>query len=224
MQDVLLGIVSGLILTWILTMHVNTANRKKSEKITESIDNINQPIDMLGGRALANLSNITYSKTKLGWIENSRNNRNYKTYPPCFNLSIPAQKLFDILASNNLVVKHKVLLEVYSMILCQVNYLQSKLCPQTMLINRLEDLDLFGALRYTNHYQNLTNYVSKKILYSTSPMTLEFLNKALYLIDKEINQINLLDLSKDSIDNIKQLNKLICSYAFPIIAVECYTN
>ena len=224
MQDVLLGIISGLILTWLLTTHTNNGNRKKYEPITEPIVNINQPFDMLGGRTPANLSNITYSKTRLGWIENSRNNLDYKKYPPCFNLSLPAQKIFDILASNNLVVKHKVLLEVYSMILCQVNYLQSKLCPQTMLIDRLENLDSFGALRYTNHYQNLTKYVSKQILYSTSPMTLEFLNKSLYLIDKEINQIILLDLPKDSIDYIKQFNESICSYAFLIIAVECYTN
>jgi hypothetical protein len=49
-------------------------------------------------------------------------------------------------------------------------------------------------------------------------MTLEFLNKALSLIDREIDLIN---LSNDKIDNIKQLNKLICSYAFPIIAKEC---
>ena len=187
-------------------------------KTKEPLININVPIKMLGGNAPADLTNTTYSKTKLGWIENSRNNRNFKKYPPCFNLSIQAQKLFDLLEANDLIVKHKVLLEVYSMILCQVKYLKSKLCPQTMLIDRLTNLDSFGALRYTNYYNNLTNYVSKNRLYLTSSLTLEFLNKALSLIDKEIDLIN---LSNDKIDNIKQLNKSICSYAFPIIAKEC---
>ena len=216
MEKILIAIVSGLILTLILTMDKN--NNKKLEKPKEPLININVPIKMLGGNAPADLTNTTYSKTILGWIENSRNNRNFEKYPPCFNLSIQAQKLFDLLEANDLIVKHKVLLEVYSMILCQVNYLKSKLCPQTMLIDRLTNLDSFGALRYTKHYNNLTKYVSKNILYLTSPLTLEFLNKALSLIDKEIDLIN---LSKDKIDNIKLINKLICSYAFPIIAKEC---
>ncbi len=219
MQNILLGIVSGLILTCILTMDRDrNKDKDNSKKSKEPLININPPIDMLGGNAPANLTNTTYSKTKLGWIENSRNNRNFKNYPPCFNLSFEAQKLFDLLENNDVILKHKVLLEVYSMILCQVTYLKSKLCPQTMLIDRLKDLDSFGALRYTNHYNNLVSYVSKKILYLSSPMTLEFLNKALYLIDKEIDQIN---LSQEKIDAIKKLNKQICSYAFPIIAKEC---
>jgi len=41
------------------------------------------------------------------WIENSRNNNNYKNYPPCFNLSTEAQKIYDILASKNMIENEK---------------------------------------------------------------------------------------------------------------------
>lgn len=208
MQNILFGIIAGLVLISIF----NTPNKKKSDKTSEPLINI------LETNASAELDNITYSSTNLGWIENSRNNRNFKKYPPCFNLSIEAQKLFDILESYDMVVKHKVLLEVYSIILCQVSYLKSKLCPQTMLIDRLTDLDALGALRYTKYYNELINYVSKSILGLTSPISLEFLNKSLFLIDKEIDKII---LPKDKIDDIKQFNKSICSYAFPIIARDC---
>jgi hypothetical protein len=49
-------------------------------KTKEPLININVPINMLGGNAPANLSNTTYSRTKLRWIENSRNNRNINIF------------------------------------------------------------------------------------------------------------------------------------------------
>ncbi len=218
MNNILLGIVSGIILTWVLTMDCKNKNDNKKNNKKENLINVEYPIDMMGGYATANLNNTTYSKTKLGWIENSRNNRNYKKYPPCFNLSLPAQEIFNILEANELIIKHKVLFEVYSMILCQVTYLKSKLCPQTMLLDRIKDLDAFGAPRYSNYIENLKKYVSKSQIDKASPISLEFLNKSLYLIDHQINQIN---LPSETTKLIKNLNNEICIYAFPIIITDC---
>jgi len=214
MQNIFLIIVTGLILISMFTKD----NTKKQYKITEPIMNVDLPNNIIGGYALANLNNTTYSTTKLGWIENSRNNKNYKKYPPCFNLSKEAQRIYKLLKYHNLVEKHKVLLEVYSMLLCQISYLQSKICVFTMLPDRLKDLESFGANRYIKYYKNLTKYVNKQKLYSTTPISLDFLNKSLFLIDKEIDQIV---LPKDIIDSIKKLNNTLCSYVFQIIASEC---
>ena len=63
---------------------------------------------IIGLKLLSKNDNFTNS-----WIENSRNNNNFKTYPPCFNLSTEAQKIYDILASKNMIEKHKILFEVY---------------------------------------------------------------------------------------------------------------
>jgi len=74
MQNIFLIIVTGLILISMFTKD----NTKKQYKITEPIMNVDLPNNIIGGYALANLNNTTYSTTKLGWIENSRNNKNYK--------------------------------------------------------------------------------------------------------------------------------------------------
>ncbi len=224
MNNILFGIIGGIILTWVLTMDNRNKNNnhnnknKKTEGKKETLINVEYPIDQMGGYASAELNNTTYSKTKLGWIENSRYNRGYKKYPPCFNLSLSAQEIYNILEAKDLITKHKVLLEVYSMILCQVTYLKSKLCPQTMLLDRIKDLDAFGAPRYSNYIDKLKKYISKSQLAKSSPISLEFLNKSLYLIDQQLNQIN---LSPDTIKLINNLNNEICTYAFPIIIADC---
>jgi hypothetical protein len=150
------------------------------------------------------------------WIENSRNNNNYKNYPPCFNLSTEAQKIYDILASKNMIEKHKILFEVYSMLFCQIKYLRMKNCSNTMLLDRINDLEkLSGDINISN-YKNILKYISQ--LNNKNNLTLKFLELCAFLISKEIDKIN---LSQNEISLIIELNNNICSNFFQTIVLNC---
>jgi hypothetical protein len=150
------------------------------------------------------------------WIENSRNNNNYKNYPPCFNLSTEAQKIYDILASKKMIEKHKILFEVYSMLFCQIKYLRMKNCSNTMLLDRINDLEkLSGDINISN-YKNILKYINQ--LNNKNNSTLKFLELCAFLISKEIDKIN---LSQNEISLIIELNNNICSNFFQTIVLNC---
>jgi len=152
------------------------------------------------------------------WIENSRNNNNYKNYPPCFNLSTEAQKIYDILASKKMIEKHKILFEVYSMLFCQIKYLRMKNCSNTMLLDRINDLEKLSGDISINYTKKLLNYISQSNIENMNNYTLNFLNKSLFLISKEIDRIN---LSQNEISLIKKLNDYICLNFFQTIILNC---
>lgn len=156
-------------------------------------------VAVIGLKLLSKNNNFSNS-----WIENSRNNNNYKNYPPCFNLSTEAQKIYDILASKKMIEKHKILFEVYSMLFCQIKYLRMKNCSNTMLLDRINDLEkLSGDINQLNNKNN---------------STLKFLELCAFLISKEIDKIN---LSQNEISLIIELNNNICSNFFQTIVLNC---
>jgi hypothetical protein len=161
--------------------------------------------------------NDNFSNTN-SWIENLRNNNNYKTYPPCFNLSNEAQKIYDILASKNMIEKHQILFEVYSILFCQIKYLRMKNCSNTMLLDRINDLEKLTGNISINNTKKLLNYISQSNIKNMNNLTLNFLNKLLFLIIKEIDRIN---LSQNKISLIKKLNNYICSNFFQTIILNC---
>ena len=152
------------------------------------------------------------------WIENSRNNNNYKNYPPCFNLSTEAQKIYDILVSKNLIEKHKILFEVYSILFCQIKYLKIKKCSNTMLLDRINDLNnLIGNISI-NNTKKLLNYISQSNIENINNLTLNFLNKILFLLTKEIEKIV---LPQNEFSLIIELNDYICLNFFQTIILNC---
>jgi predicted transcriptional regulator len=159
--------------------------------------------------------NDNFSNT---WIENSRNNNNYKTYPPCFNLSNEAQKIYDILESKNMIEKHKILFEVYSILFCQIKYLKIKNCSNTMLLDRINDLEKLTVNINISNYKNLIKYVSQSNIANKNNSTLKFLELCAFLISKEIDKIN---LSQNEISLIIELNNNICSNFFQTIVLNC---
>jgi hypothetical protein len=152
------------------------------------------------------------------WIENSRNNYNYKNYPPCFNLSTEAQKIYDILESKNMIEKHKILFEVYSILFCQIKYLKIKKCSNTMLLDRINDLEKLTSNINISNYENLLKYVSRSNINNKNNLTLKFLELCAFLINKEIDKIN---LYQNEIILIIELNKNICSNFFQTIILNC---
>lgn len=168
---------------------------------------------IIGLKLLSKNDNFTNS-----WIENSRNNNNFKTYPPCFNLSTEAQKIYDILASKNMIEKHKILFEVYSILFCQIKYLKMKKCSNTMLLDRINNLDNLTGNISINNTNKLLNYISQSNIENMNNLTLNFLNKSLFLIIKEIERIV---LYQNEINLIKKLNDYICLNFFQTIILNC---
>lgn len=169
----------------------------------------------------ADLKNKTWSTEKIGWIENSRYNLNDGKYPPCFNLSNNAKEIFDLLESNQLIVKHKVLLEVISMILCQYKYLSSKLCIDTMIQNRIQDLTALGYQRYDNRYRDLLKNIIGNYLYeNSSPLFLEFLLRSLTLIEEQIIKMKV-DIANNKLEKIRLLISNFYNEYFSLIAKGC---
>ena len=171
--------------------------------------------------APAQLGGNTYSTETLGWIENSRGNMNYEKYPPCFDLSTQAQTIFDLLESKNLIRKYKVLLDVISMMLCQIKFLASKVCTSTMIGERVKDLDAFGYVRNDNRYLTfLIKMIGQKQYDDSYPSTVDFILKSVTLIEDQLALLKN-DVNEITIKRISSLVSEVYSLTLIQIAEDC---
>lgn len=209
MEKILLSISVGIGFYFLLS---------ESSKVEELVNDKVKPWEL--GLGPAQLGGKTWSTETIGWIENSRYNRNYNKYPPCFKLSKEAQQIYDLVESKGLVITHKVLFEAISMILCQYKFLKSKMCVDTMIEERIRDLDALGYVRYDNRYRNKLARLVGIYINTSSQSSLEFLLRSLTLIEDEINKLS----GKLNELEINQLNILIGKFYskfFVIVAKDC---
>jgi hypothetical protein len=168
----------------------------------------------------AQMGGDTWSTETIGWIENSRYNKNYNKYPPCFKLSNEAQQVYDMIENKNLVLTHKVLFEAISMILCQYKFLRSKMCADTMIEDRIRDLDALGYVRYDNRYRNKLAILVGTHYNTSSQSSLEFLLRSLTLMEDEINKLNE-KLNETEMNQLKNLMSKFYSQFFVPVAKDC---
>lgn len=191
----LLGIFLG-VLIYYLVFHNKTNKQNKYppepklKYVDETTQNINDPI-ILSKYAQAKLENNTFSKVILGYIENGRNNNNFGKYPPCFDMSLEARQLFDIFEANNLIVQHKVLFEVLSIILCHIKSNNSNQCINNQINIRINDFGNLGFKRNDQTFNDLIQKILGEKYNQNSPFVNEFLLRATTLIENEIGKINL---------------------------------
>lgn len=201
MDKLLIPILIGVGFYWIFGRNKSNENNTKPSRQIEKLLNthFNKKYYKY---AQAELANTTYSTETLGWIENNRSNENDGRYPPGFYLSNEAQQIYNLLNSKQLVVKHKVLLEVISMILSQYKFLQSKICTNTMIENRIQDLSALGYKRGDNRYKNLFKKIIGNYQWNnSSQLSLAFGLRSLTLIEDEINKI---EIKQNEIRNLVQ--------------------
>jgi hypothetical protein len=144
----------------------------------EQFSNLNEKQIVIGG--VSNYQNdFVYS-------ENKRLNLNFGKYPPCFNTSSEAQKIFDIIDMNGKKKTFEKLFDIYSILLCQKYHAGYKDCNPIMLDERMNDVKkMIPKDVYLNEYKNKLNKyvqlnkskVSKLILYS------------FYLIEQEMKKV-----------------------------------
>lgn len=89
---------------------------------------------------------IDESFTREG-IEEQRGNEPYGKYPPCYDICGATRTIFDRLEELGLLEAHALLLDLYSMVLCQEKHLMvaGKTCADTMLSQRIAQLRKMGA-------------------------------------------------------------------------------
>jgi hypothetical protein len=212
MEKIIISVLVGLGLYFTLNSSGSCSTGSKVEPLVN--DTIRSPES---NYQKAQLGGQNWSTETIGWIENSRYNQNWGKYPPGFNLSSEAREVFDILEEKDLILTHKIIFEVMSMILCQYKFLQSKMCSDTMIEDRIKDLDALGYKRYNNKYRNKLKKIVGLTYDSASQSSLEFLLRGLTLIEDELDKLKNL-YNYDSIN--KLINKFYLNY-FTTVAKDC---
>lgn len=211
MEKIILSLLVGIGFYFL----ISESNYPKEENL------VNDKVNTWESRIVpAQLGGQTWSTESIGWIENSRYNKNYNKYPPCFNLSKEAQEIYDIAESKNLIIIHKVIFEVMSMIVCQYNFMGSKICTNTMIENRIRDLDALGYIRYDNRYRNSLITLVGNYYNTSSQISLEFLLRSLTLIEDELSKIYT-KINESEIIQLKILIRKFYSQFFVPIAKDC---
>ena len=219
MEKIILSALIGIGLYLTLTSSDSCSSKTKVEKL---INDKVKPNESTYGQA--QFGGQTFSNEIIGWIENSRFNSgnviSNKTYPPCFKLSKEGQEIYDILESKNLIATHKVLLEVISMILCQYKFLASKMCVDTMIEDRIRDMDALGYKRYDNRYRPKLLKLVGKYYETASQSSLEFLLRGLTLMEDELTKLSY-KVNETELDQIKNLISRFNSQFFVLVAKDC---
>lgn len=211
MEKIILSALVGIGFYFLLSSSESSKVKKLVNDKVKSCESELGPVQ-LGGD--------TWSTETIGWIENSRFNKNYNKYPPCFKLSKEAQQIYDMVENKNLVLTRKVLFEVISMILCQYKFLKSKICADTMIEDRIRDLDALGYIRYDNRYRNKLARLVGTNYNTSSQSSLEFLLRSLTLIEDEINKLNE-KLNETEMNQLKNLMGKFYSQFFVPVAKDC---
>jgi len=87
------------------------------------------------------------------WYEESRGNKSLNKYPPCYNICAATRHIYHIFEKYNLINDYYVLLNVYSVILCQKTHAEKR--NQEMLLERLRDLKNSGGNELDKNAQNI---------------------------------------------------------------------
>ena len=98
-------------------------------------------------------NNITY------WYEESRKNIAFNKYPPCYDICGATRNIYDIFEKTKLINDYYVLLNVYSVILCQEAH--AKYCREEMVLERLRDLKNSGGNELDRDAQDIVRKHTK---------------------------------------------------------------
>lgn len=139
------------------------------------------------------------------YTEEKRGNLMYEKYPPCYNICGATRSIQDKLekALGNNFMNYRKLLDLYSIVLCQEVYIESKRRNE-MLQQRIQDLASMGG-----------KINKKDIIKATSEDMSKFLTLAKNLIERQIKMM-LEDnsINKDTKKDIIKLNSIFYEIHF----------
>lgn len=155
----------------------------------------------------------------LTWLENDRGNPNYKNYPPCYDICGATRKIQDILDKHGLTQKYQKMLELYSLVLCQEVYLKTKKCENTMLDERINDLNRIGSVSVIQRDREIVRNSIENL--PSSMEMLYFLEKTTAELENIIPEIKQESIDAKDIETIVKMNTVFYEVHYPVLAENC---
>lgn len=153
------------------------------------------------------------------WIENNRANPNYLDYPPCFDLCPASIKMFDILNNHKLIQKYKPIFEAQSLFLCEEVYTKKRNCMNTMINDRIYDLEKLGwnpiDLTYYSKLEGIIGNSIKKL----DKKIISLMLGTMTIMEQQINKM--IELSNEEIKNVKKLANTFYIVHFNALSKLC---
>jgi hypothetical protein len=159
----------------------------------------------------------TVSTPSKYWLENSRGYANVDMWPPCYDISPPAKKVYSLMVANGSADRYKLLFDVISMMCCQQQELNKADCSRLNI--RLNQLLSLGA-DTKNTRANLTAAGYTTLQNNNNS---NFIIAAISLIENQLDNINndnsITKIDKESIrgfiyvfyqTHLESINKKIC--------------
>lgn len=173
-EIMVLGIVSFLLVIgftiFILVIALHGKSSSQSNQVVDySSDSTSTPTPVV--------SRIAWTEVNRGFTTNN--------FPPCFDLSSEAKKIYTILSTYNLQKKYMMLLDVYSILLCQNTQIRARACSDTFVNDRLADLNTYGG---NANDQNAVNIVKSVTNLQNNKMG-KLLVMATNLIEKQMGEL-----------------------------------
>jgi hypothetical protein len=164
------------------------------------------------------ITSTTQENSLESWIENYGGYNNDDIFPPCFNVSPPAKKIFAIFKHYNIINKYKQFFNVLSMMCCQINELNKNDC--TKITNRYTQLLDMNA----DPKNNRATLIAAANTTLKNNINSKFIIAAIYILEKHMDDINIDNViitkqDKESIrgylyvfyqTHIETINKKIC--------------
>ena len=202
---IMVAIVSFLVVMGFTIFILIVAFRGKGDKSIQSIDYS----DSAGG--------VSPVVSRINWTEN---NRGFSStiFAPCVDAASELKKLHTLLKGYNLEKKYMMLLDVYSMLMCQEAQVRSRQCSDTFINDRLADLNTYGA---NPNDQNAVQIVKSVTNLQNNKMG-KLLVMATNLIEKEMKDIQADNqISKADKEQISGYNSLFYRQHYDFMNKRC---
>lgn len=205
MSMLIVAVVSFLVVIGFTIFILVVALRGKGDKSMQSIDYT----DSAGGPSPV--------VSRINWSEN---NRGFSStiFAPCVDAAPELKKIHTLLKGYNLEKKYMMLLDVYSMLMCQEAQVRSRVCSDTFINDRLADLNTYGA---NPNDQNAVQIVKSATNLQNNKMG-KLLVMATNLIEKEMKYIQSDNqISKADKEQISGFNSLFYRQHYDFMNKRC---
>ena len=155
---------------------------------------------------------IKREKYDVMWTENRRNNVSFNKYPPCYDICGSTRNIYDEIERSGKLKEYKKLLDVYSIVLCQVKYINSRNVRE-MMMDRITELIKFGGDTDERYSDVLGMYPTP------CDRSRLFMGLATSLIENEIRKIDSDGgFSEEAKQNIRRFNRSFYNNNYSVIA------
>lgn len=156
---------------------------------------------------------IKREKYDVMWTENRRNNVFFNKYPPCYDICGSTRNIYDEIERAGKLEEYKKLLDVYSMVLCQVKHINSRNVRE-MMLDRITEFIKYGGDTDESKYSDVLG------MYPTPcDRSRLFMGLATSLIENEIRKIDMdFGFSEEAKQKIRGFNRSFYNNNYSVLA------